>query len=147
MEHVFNSTYASPYSTNERLAVIIVKTTAAFLTTITSFIFLVYVVIESFRKKIYRNMAIRFLTYLQFSSMMAAIGNIYVIHTSRSVEKDFMCYLEALQTQFFDWAVFLWTFCIGSFLLITVVFAIPSSKKYSLFLYLFLTPSVELSSL
>jgi hypothetical protein len=121
-----------PYTANERMAVITVKTLAAFLTTIASFAFIVYVFVESFRKSIFRNMIIRFLTYLQFCCLFSAIGNLYILHTSSTLEDDLLCYVQAIQTQFFDWAVFLWTLCIASFLLLTVVFAVPTSKKIEL---------------
>lgn len=137
----FNATHTAvrsmtQYTPNERLLVVSIKTATALLTTVSSFAFLVYILVESIRKKIFRNMAIRFLTYLQFSSMMSAIGGLYSIQTSTSTSDDLLCHVQAIQTQFFDWVQFLWTLCIGSFLLITVVLAIPPRKTYVLFPYL-----------
>jgi hypothetical protein len=127
-----NST--SPFTEQERVAVIVMQLLGAFLTTFSSFIFLVYVVVQTVRKKINpkKNMSLRLLVYLQFCNMFSAISATYILHTSVDRDVDFGCILQAVQNQFFDWGSFLWTLCIAVFLLITVVFNVQAKDKLAI---------------
>ncbi|KAL0485182.1 G-protein coupled receptor GCR1 [Acrasis kona] len=69
--------------------------------------------------------------------MMSAIAELYSLRTTLNNDVDFLCSLQAIQTQFFDWSVLLWTLCIATFLLMTVVFAVKVTVLIEFVFHLF----------
>lgn len=63
-------------------------------------------------------MSLRLLTFLQLSALIVGIGDLY---TQTEKKVGALCYIQALQIQFFDWCIFMWSLMIAIAVFLVIV--------------------------
>jgi hypothetical protein len=121
-----NTTFPLQYETNIKLT-FAVSGTVSF---VASSCFLIYVVIQTFRKRaFFKYMSLRLLSYIELSALLASISDIFSFGLIQG-EPRALCQAQGFLSQFFSLAVALWTLCLSFFMFLTIVMGVKSRKLY-----------------
>jgi hypothetical protein len=117
------------YTEPQNKALIATSFSCAGLTIVCSLGFLLYVLIQTIRRKIFSHyMSLRLLTYIEISALISAIADLYSIDLLTNSENNALCVTQGIQIQFGETASILWTFCLSFFIISTLLTKSPGEK-------------------
>jgi heme/copper-type cytochrome/quinol oxidase subunit 2 len=122
--HMSLVTFDPPTNTTEahNYALLITSTICSGTTILCASLFIVYVLIQTIRKKLFfRFTSLRILTYIQICELIGAITDFYILAFIYTPIPEPLCIIESMQSQFAETSGSLWTLCLSFFILITLV--------------------------
>jgi hypothetical protein len=131
-------------------AITTLRVTCACIVVFACLSFLIYVLVQTIRKRaLFKFMSLRLLVYIQISEMFAAVSDLYAIKLYKDEQHITpLCLFQAYQTVLFETSGLLWTLCFSIFMFLVVVFNVRKKLLLEIIFHISVWPlSILIASL